>query len=109
METGRKQCEKQLSQSFARELKASVNDYFEQNWLSRHANAAMVVKTLILVALYFGSYGLIVSGPCRCRWIVLVLRHGHRHSRHRLSVTHDALHGAYRQPARQPPDRLLLQ
>jgi hypothetical protein len=45
METGRKQCEKQLSQSFAGELKASVNDYFEQNRLSRHANAAMVVKT----------------------------------------------------------------
>jgi hypothetical protein len=59
METGRKQCEKQLSQSFAGELKASVTDYFEQNRLSRHANAAMVVKTLILVALYFGSYGLI--------------------------------------------------
>jgi hypothetical protein len=44
METGRERCEKQLSQNFAREVKASVNDYFEQNRLSRHANAAMITR-----------------------------------------------------------------
>ena len=47
LETGRKQCEKQLSQNFAREVKARVNDYFEQNRLSRHANAAMISKTVV--------------------------------------------------------------
>jgi hypothetical protein len=30
METGRRQCEKQLSQRFAREVKARVNEYFEK-------------------------------------------------------------------------------
>jgi hypothetical protein len=92
-------------------LKASVNDYFEQNRLSRHANAAMVVKTLILVALYFGSYGLIVSGllPLPVD-VVVVLRHGHRHSRHRLfGHPRRPARGLLGEPARQPPDRLLLQ
>ena len=73
METGRKQCEKQLSQSFAREVKATVNDYFEQNRLSRHANAAMVTKTGVLVALYFGSHGLIISGTLPLLWTTVVL------------------------------------
>jgi hypothetical protein len=41
MKTGCKRCEKQLSQNFAREVRARVNDYFEQNRLSRHANATM--------------------------------------------------------------------
>ena len=48
METSRERCEKQLSQDFAREVKAEVGDYFEHNRLSRHANAAMVVKTVVL-------------------------------------------------------------
>ena len=62
-------CEKQLSQNFAREVKASVNDYFEQNRLSRHANAAMIIKTVVLVALYFGSYGLIISDLLPLPWM----------------------------------------
>jgi hypothetical protein len=40
LEMGRERSEKQLSQTFAREVKASVNDHFEQNRLSRPANAA---------------------------------------------------------------------
>ena len=59
MEERRAPQEAQLSQAFSREVKAEVNDYFVENRLSRHANAAMIIKTVALVALYFGSYGLI--------------------------------------------------
>jgi linoleoyl-CoA desaturase len=69
METRRKRSEKQLSQRFAREVKARVNDYFEQNRLSRHANGAMISKTVVLVALYFGSYGLVVPGALPLLWM----------------------------------------
>jgi linoleoyl-CoA desaturase len=96
METGRRQCEKQLSQNFAREVKASVNDYFEQNRLSRHANAAMISKTVVRVALYFGSYGLIISGLLllpRMWFFCFVMGIGVAGIG--FSVTHDALHGAY--------------
>jgi linoleoyl-CoA desaturase len=96
METTREQCEKQLSQDFAREVKAAVNEYFEQNGLSRHANAAMVVKTVVLLALYFGSYGLIVSGllPLPWMWLACFVM-GIGMAGIGFAVTHDALHGAY--------------
>ena len=74
----------------------AVNDYFEQNGLSRHANAAMVVKTVVLVALYFGSYGLIVSGALPLGWMwLLCFVMGIGMAGIGFSVTHDALHGAY--------------
>jgi linoleoyl-CoA desaturase len=96
METGGQRGDKQLSQSFAREVKASVNDYFEQNRLSRHANAAMITKTAVLVALYFGSYGLIISGALPLAWMwFFCLVMGIGMAGIGFSVTHDALHGAY--------------
>ena len=108
METGCQRCEKQLSQSFAREVKASVNDYFEQNRLSRHANAAMVTKTVVLVALYFGSYGLIISGTLPLLWMwFFCLRHGYWHGRDRLrGHSRCPARRLFGQPARQPADRL---
>ena len=96
MEMTRERREKELSQDFAREVKARVNDYFEQNGLSRHANAAMVTKTVVLVALYFGSYGLIVSGALSLAWMwLLCFVMGIGMAGIGFSVTHDALHGAY--------------
>jgi linoleoyl-CoA desaturase len=96
MKTGHERCEKQLSQNFAREVKASVNDYFEQNRLSRHANAAMISKTVVLVALYFGSYGMIIIGllPLPWMWFFCFVM-GIGMAGIGFSVTHDALHGAY--------------
>jgi fatty acid desaturase len=96
MVTGREGREKQLSQNFAREVKASVNDYFAHNRLSRHANAAMITKTVVLVALYFGSYGLILSGllPLPWMWFFCFVM-GIGMAGIGFSVTHDALHGAY--------------
>ena len=88
--------ERQQSQDFAREVKARVNDYFERNGLSRHANAAMITKTVILVVLYFGSYGLIVSGLLPLPWMwLLCFVMGVAMAGIGFSVTHDALHGAY--------------
>ena len=97
METGRERCEKQRNQNFAREVKARVNDYFEQNRLSRHANAAMITKTVVLVALYFGSYGLIISGllSLPLMWF-LCFAMGIGMAGIGFSVTHDALHAPIR-------------
>jgi linoleoyl-CoA desaturase len=96
MEQGRSPSEVQLSQGFAHEVKARVNEYFEENRLSRHANAAMVTKTVVLVALYFGSYGLILSGLLPLGWMwFLCFVMGIGMAGIGFSVTHDALHGAY--------------
>jgi linoleoyl-CoA desaturase len=96
MEITRERCEQQVSQDFAREVKAAVGEYFERNGLSRHANGAMVVKTVVLLALYFGSYGLIVSGvlPLAWMWLACFVM-GIGMAGIGFAVTHDALHGAY--------------
>jgi linoleoyl-CoA desaturase len=96
MDANRERCEQQLSRDFAREVKARVNDYFEQRGLSRHANAEMISKTVVLVALYFGSYGLIISGlfPLQGMWFLCFMM-GIGMAGIGFSVTHDALHGAY--------------
>ena len=54
---------------FAREVKVRVDAYFTRNKLSKHANTTMITKTVVLVSLYFGSYGLIVSGLLPLPWM----------------------------------------
>ena len=110
MQTSRERCEKQLSQDFAREVKAAVGAYFEHNRLSRHANPAMVVKTVVLLAIYFGAYGLIVSGVLPLPWMWLAcFVDGGRDGRDRLlGHPRRAARRLFGEPARQPADRLLL-
>ena len=89
-------CPPQADPDFAREVKARVGEYFERNGLSRHANAAMVTKTVVLVGAYLGSYALIVSGALPLPWLwLLCLVMGVAMAGIGFSVTHDALHGAY--------------
>jgi linoleoyl-CoA desaturase len=96
MEERRATYEAQLNQRFSREVRVRVDDYFEDNRLSRHANAAMITKTVALVALYFGSYGLIISGSLSWPWMwLLCFVMGIALAGIGFSVTHDALHGAY--------------
>ena len=81
---------------FAKELKAAVNDYFEENNLSKHANGAMVAKTVILLTLYFGAYGLIISGSFGLWGMAfLCFVMGIGMAGIGFSISHDALHGAY--------------
>jgi linoleoyl-CoA desaturase len=81
---------------FVRELKAEVNDYFETNGISKHANAQMYLKTLILLTLYFGSYGLIISGSFGpAGMLLLCFLMGIGMAGIGFSISHDALHGAY--------------
>jgi linoleoyl-CoA desaturase len=96
MGQGRSISEAQRNRDFAQEVKARVNEYFEENRLSRHANAAMITKTVVLVAMYFGSYGLIISGilPLSLMWFLCFVM-GIGMAGIGFSVTHDALHGAY--------------
>ena len=56
----------------------------------------MIIKTLALVALYFGSYGLVISGSVSLPWMwLLCFVMGVGLAGIGFSVAHDALHGAY--------------
>lgn len=81
---------------FARTVKGRVNAYFEERGLSKHANAAMVVKTLVLFGIFFGAYGLIISGtmPLWAMWALCAVM-GVGMAGIGFSVGHDANHGAY--------------
>ncbi len=81
---------------FSKELKSEVNAYFRENNISRHANLSMYIKTALLLALYFGAYGLIISGLFPAPAMLgLCFVMGIGMAGIGFSVSHDALHGAY--------------
>jgi len=85
-----------ISREFSKTVKKRVDDYFRENQISRHANFQMVLKTIILLSVYFGAYGLIISGQFSLgtMWMLTFLM-GIGMAGIGFSVSHDALHGAY--------------
>jgi linoleoyl-CoA desaturase len=85
------------SGAFTTTLNKRVNDYFKTHQLSRHANSEMVIKTIVMFALYIVPYVLIVTNTVTgLPWLIaLVLIMGLGLAGIGLSVMHDANHGAY--------------
>jgi linoleoyl-CoA desaturase len=87
---------KDHNEEFYKVLRQRVNEYFKNNNISRHANTAMVVKTICMLLLYFTplitllffAETKLVEFIC---WIVM----GFGMAGIGLSVMHDANHGAY--------------
>ncbi|MFH5884839.1 fatty acid desaturase family protein [Halalkalibaculum sp. DA3122] len=84
------------SREFSNTVKQRVDQYFEEHDLSKHANLQMVLKTIVLLTLYFGSYALIISGQLSLAvmWFLTFVM-GVGMAGIGFSVSHDALHGAY--------------
>ncbi len=82
---------------FSTTVNKRVSDYFKNNGVTRHANAEMILKTVIMFAAYFIPYGLIVAGVVTgTGWLFLsVVIIGLGLAGIGLSVMHDAVHGAY--------------
>lgn len=78
-------------------LNNRVNDYFKVNQLSRNANSEMVIKTIVMLTLYFGPYAIILSGLVSSvlgtLGMVVLMAFGLAGIG--LSVMHDGNHGAY--------------
>jgi len=84
------------SREFGKTVKQRVDHYFEENGISRHANMQMIVKTILLLSLYLGSYALIISGQfsLTAMWVLTFIM-GIGMAGVGFSISHDALHGAY--------------
>lgn len=81
---------------FIEEVKERVDDYFLATGLSSKANARMVLKTIVLLSITFGSYGLIMSNQfAPWQMLGLAVMMGVGMAGIGFSVAHDALHGAY--------------
>lgn len=88
--------EKGKGKGFAKEVKKRVHAYFDQNNISKHANAQMVLKTVVLFVLYFGSYALLFTGWFSpAQMLLLCFLMGIGMAGIGFSVSHDALHGSY--------------
>ncbi len=77
-------------------LKSRVDEYFEKNNISRHANTTMVVKSLVLLTAYIGPFVVLLvaqpsTGVSMALWTVMGLAMAGLG----MSVMHDAIHGAY--------------
>jgi linoleoyl-CoA desaturase len=82
---------------FQKTLRKRVNNYFKSNNISKHANGKMITKTVVISALYFVPFIILLSGavthvvPYFLLWLVM----GFGAAGIGFSVMHDANHGAY--------------
>lgn len=82
--------------SFVKDLKNQVDAYFDERSISSKANAPMVFKTVVMLALMFGPYALIMSNQFSVLWMWgFAFIMGIGVAGIGFSVSHDALHGAY--------------
>jgi len=84
------------NRAFFGTLRKRVDQYFKDNNISKHANPAMVTKTISLLLITFGVYGLIISGILP-KWGMLIgaVVMGFGIAGIGFSIAHDALHNAY--------------
>ncbi len=77
-------------------LKQRVDLYFSENKISKHANGAMVLKTIILLSLYFVPFiWLLTFQPSFPSSLLLWFLMGLGVAGIGMSIMHDANHGAY--------------
>ena len=88
---------KQPQSEFSKILRQRVRAYFKDNNISMYSDYRMVIKSMVMLSLYFGPYFLMVFGvvqgtlPILLMWVVM----GFGVSGIGLSIMHDANHGAY--------------
>ena len=87
---------KRESERFVQEVKGDVAAYFEASGVSQKADYRMVLKTVMLLSITFGAYGLILSNrftPWQMLGLAVLMGIGMAGVG--FSIAHDALHGAY--------------
>jgi linoleoyl-CoA desaturase len=88
--------EKITSSGFARTLNQRVDAYFQERGISRHANAAMIAKTVLGFALWVATYLLLISDRFSAAGVVtLFVVHGFAQLYMAFNIAHDANHGGY--------------
>lgn len=83
-------------EAFVRDVKEDVARYFATTGRHTKADYRMVLKTVLLLSITFGSYGLILSNQLTAlQMLPLAVLMGIGLAGVGFSVAHDALHGAY--------------
>lgn len=82
---------------FIKDLRKKVNNHFEENNISKFANATMKFKTTFMIGLYLIPLGFVLSGILVNPWVIfgLYMLMSLGMSGIGLAVMHDANHGSY--------------
>ncbi|NQV53385.1 MAG: acyl-CoA desaturase [Flavobacteriales bacterium] len=89
--------DRKVDADFYKTLRGRVSSYFTENNISRHANASMVIKTIVLISMYFVPYIFLLAGtvtstlPFLGLWLIM----GLGAAGIGFSIMHDANHEAY--------------
>lgn len=88
---------KALNRDFSKTLRIRVNAYFKTNDISRNANAPMVIKTIIMLSLFFVPLVLLGTGFITTTGMLFLayILCGLGMSGIGMGVMHDAIHGSY--------------
>lgn len=88
--------EKPGSPSFHKEVRDRVDQYFQEQDISKHANGEMIFKTVIILTGWVLTFALILSNLVS-PWVMLLLAmmHGFFAAMIGMNIGHDAIHGAY--------------
>jgi linoleoyl-CoA desaturase len=96
METIRFKEKDKHEKQFANALRKNVNDYFKEHHLSTKANFKMLIKTVVLIALYLVPFVLVLTIPMPTGLALLCATvMGFGIAGVGMGVMHDACHGAY--------------
>jgi linoleoyl-CoA desaturase len=80
---------------FHSEVKKRVNEYFEENNLSRHANWRMVLKTVFIIFWVTGSYASLLLSSSLTMSIISAFALSQGFVLVGFNIMHDGLHGSY--------------
>jgi len=87
---------KGTNNDFFNTLKKRVNLYFDEAQISKHANFTMVLKTIVLLVAYIGSFVLLITFKPVFWWALLIwVFMGLAKAGIGMCIMHDANHGAY--------------
>ena len=86
-----------LNSDFSRTLRRRVSSYFKTNNLSKHANMSMVVKTILMLTIFFVPLILINTGIITSALLLysLYISSGIGMAGIGMGIMHDAIHGSY--------------
>jgi linoleoyl-CoA desaturase len=87
---------KLTADSFQRDVKERVDRYFREGNISKNFNTEMVIKTILILITWVGTYLLILSNSINPLGMLgLALIHGFATAMIGLNIGHDAIHGSY--------------
>lgn len=85
-----------ISKDFHTEIKKRVKEYFHGNKISKHANGAMIFKTVFILLFYVLTYIMLISNQFSLLVLLAIAGiHGFFTALIGLNIAHDAVHNSY--------------